>query len=171
AEDPGQNFLPQAGRATRVRWPRAPFVRVDAGVVAGDAVPVQYDPILAKVIASGEDRARALSRLIHALDESVVQGVVTNLPFLRALARTRAVERAEPDTGWIEREFLSHFAGVALAPVPELALAAAAVAEAMGLTRDGAGASTAPAASHEAGSAAPHDPFSAVGRWRQRGLE
>jgi 3-methylcrotonyl-CoA carboxylase alpha subunit len=168
AEDPARDFLPQAGRTTRVRWPRAPFVRVDAGVLAGDAVPVQYDPILAKVIALGEDRTRALGRLAHALDESVVQGVVTNLPFLRALTRARAVERAEADTGWIEREFLSPFTSVAQAPAPELILAAAAVAETMGLTRDGAGASPAPGREPEREAA--RDPFSSVGRWRQQGL-
>jgi hypothetical protein len=87
------------------------------------------------------------------------------------LARTRAVECAEPDTGWIEREFLGHFAGVALAPAPELALAAAAVAEAMGLTRDGAGATGAAVPGHASDTGSAHDPFSAAGRWRQKGLE
>jgi acetyl/propionyl-CoA carboxylase alpha subunit len=171
AEDPSQGFLPQAGRTTRVRWPRAPFVRVDAGIVAGDPVPVQYDPILAKVIAVGEDRARALGRLIHALDESMVQGVVTNLPFLRALARDRAVAANAIDTGWIEREFLGRFTMLAQAPAPELALAAAAVAEAMGLTRDGAGATTSAVAGRATDTGTGNDPFSSAGRWRQRGLE
>ncbi|MFI5370296.1 MAG: 3-methylcrotonyl-CoA carboxylase, partial [Candidatus Eisenbacteria bacterium] len=171
AEDAARNFLPQAGRATRVRWPRAPFVRVDAGVVAGDAVPVHYDPILCKVIAFGEDRPRALGRLARALDESVVQGVVSNLPFLRALVRARPVERAECDTEWIEREFLSSFAGVVMAPVPELALAAAAVAESLGLTRDGVAPSPVTATGAGVGGAAEHDPFAAFGSWRQKGLD
>ena len=169
AEDAARNFLPQAGRATRVRWPRAPFVRVDAGVVAGDPVPVHYDPILSKVIAFGEDRPRALTRLTRALDESAVQGVVSNLPFLRALVRARAVRDAAFDTEWIEREFLAGFAAVVLAPAPELALAAAAIAEAMGLTRGGVVAPGSPA-SAEANSAG-RDPFAALGRWRQKGLD
>jgi 3-methylcrotonyl-CoA carboxylase alpha subunit len=162
AEDASRNFLPQAGRALRVRWPAVPFVRVDAGIESGDDVPVHYDPVLAKVIAHGPTRERALERLTQALDESLVQGVVTNLPFLRALVRAPEVARARFDTEWIEREFLAGFAALATAPVPELALAAAAIAQDGGL--DGSAA--------RAGGEAPEaeDPFRAVGRWRLPGL-
>src|SRR5262249_55039726 len=121
----------QAGALARVRWPRAPFVRVDAGVADGDAVPVHYDPILGKVIAHGTHRDAALRRLVAALDDTLLQGVITNLPFLRALARARAVQRSGVDTEWIEREFLAEFAPLVNAPVPDMALAAAAIAEAM----------------------------------------
>jgi len=162
AEDP-RTFLPQAGRASRVRWASGPFVRVDAGIHAGDEVPVHYDPILAKVIASGDDRARALARLRSALDESIVHGVVTNLPFLRALVRAREVERARFDTEWIEREFLAGFAAVAGAPAPDLVLAAAALAE-----------SLAPAGrepSSTPGEAPSVARLFAAGRWRQPGLD
>ncbi len=127
AEDAAANFLPQAGRASAVRWPRAPFVRVDAGIEAGDLVPVHYDPILGKLIAWGPDRARALARLTDALDQALVHGVVTNLPFLRALVRAPAVVTGRYDTEWIEREFLAGFAAVASAPAPEIALVAAAL--------------------------------------------
>ncbi len=162
AEDP-RTFLPQAGRAERVRWPAGPFVRVDAGVQSGDEVPVHYDPILAKVIASGDDRERAIARLRAALDQSLVHGVVTNLPFLRALVRAREVERARFDTEWIEREFLAGFAAVAGAPAPDLVLAAVALAEALApATRSVGGAPS------EAASAAQ---LFATGRWRQPGLE
>src|SRR5207248_914349 len=113
AEDAAHGFLPQAGRALRVRWPRAPFVRVDAGIGAGDAVPVHYDPILAKVVAHGPDRTTALERLAAALDQAQVHGVLTNLPFLRALVRAPEVRRARFDTEWIEREFLAGFSAVA----------------------------------------------------------
>ncbi|HEY6867527.1 MAG TPA: biotin carboxylase N-terminal domain-containing protein, partial [Candidatus Eisenbacteria bacterium] len=110
AEDPARGFLPQAGTVVRARWPRGAFARVDAGVESGDAVPVQYDPILAKIAVSGADRARALVRLAAALDDALVHGVVTNLPFLRALARSPEVARGAFDTEWIEREFLTGFA-------------------------------------------------------------
>ncbi|HKQ59038.1 MAG TPA: biotin carboxylase N-terminal domain-containing protein, partial [Candidatus Eisenbacteria bacterium] len=123
AEDPARNFLPQAGQAVKVRWAEGEGVRVDAGIASGDAVPVHYDPILAKVIAAGATRAQALERLAGALDQSLVHGVITNLPFLRALARARATQRAEFDTEWVEREFLAGFAALATAPVPDLALA------------------------------------------------
>jgi acetyl/propionyl-CoA carboxylase alpha subunit len=160
AEDP-YRFLPQAGRATRVRWPAGPFIRVDAGVHSGDEVPVHYDPILAKVIAHGDDRERALSRLRAALDQSIVHGVISNLPFLRALVRAPEVERAMFDTEWIEREFLAGFAAVAEAPVPDLVLAAAALAEALTPAERAAGPAATPSAA----------PLFATGRWRQPGLD
>jgi acetyl/propionyl-CoA carboxylase alpha subunit len=163
AEDAAENFIPQAGAARRVRWPRAPFARVDAGIESGDTVPVHYDPILAKVVAWGPDRARALERLTRALDDAVVHGVVTNLPFLRALARAPEVREGRMDTEWIEREFLAGFAALAKAPVPEMALVGAALAELLG---GGSG-----AAARGDGAEAGEDPFRAVGRWRVPGLD
>jgi acetyl/propionyl-CoA carboxylase alpha subunit len=82
AEDP-RTFLPQTGRLSRLVLPRG--VRVDAGVEEGDQVGTRYDPLLAKVIASADSRAEALDRLAAALADTVVEGVTTNLPFLRWL--------------------------------------------------------------------------------------
>jgi len=161
AEDAAHGFLPQAGRAERVRWPSAPFVRVDAGIESGDAVPVHYDPILAKVIASGADRTAAIERLAAALDDTLVHGVITNLPFLRALARSREVAEGRFDTEWVEREFLAGFSALAMAPAPELALAAAALAERLLVAPGGTG---------RTGAEAVPDPFTTLGRWRLPGL-
>ncbi|MBI1799975.1 MAG: ATP-grasp domain-containing protein [Candidatus Eisenbacteria bacterium] len=160
AEDAARGFLPQAGTLVRVRWPRAPFVRVDRGVESGDPVPVHYDPILAKVIAAGVNRDAALLRLSGALDDTLAHGVVTNLPFVRALVRSGEVARGAYDTEWIEREFLPDFTALVTAPAPEAALAAAALAELLraSLATDGA-----------PGAAAAPDPFTALGRWRQGG--
>jgi acetyl/propionyl-CoA carboxylase alpha subunit len=168
AEDPARDFLPQAGRAERVRWARGPFVRIDAGIESGDGVPVHYDPILAKVIAFGPDRASALARLTGALDETRVHGVVTNLPFLRALARARAVLDGAFDTEWIEREFLAEFAAAVSAPAPDLALAAAALAETL---LPGGGRPAAGVGSGAAPSRATPDPFASQGAWRLPGLD
>jgi acetyl/propionyl-CoA carboxylase alpha subunit len=165
AEDATRGFLPQAGDATRVRWPAAPFVRVDAGIESGDVVPVHYDPILAKIIAAAPSRDAALERLAHALDEALVHGVVTNLPFLRALVRANEVARGAIDTEWIEREFLTGFAAVATAPVPELALAAVALVE---RERGGAPATD---GVHSGEPPVLSDPFRAAGPWRMPGLE
>jgi len=165
AEDPALGFLPQAGRAVRVRWPRGPFVRVDAGLESGDDVPVHYDPILAKVIGYGPTRARAIESLTRALDQTLIHGVVTNVPFLRALVAAPAVMRGEVDTEWIDREFLAGFVAVATAPAPELAMAAAALAEALGSPSRSQGAPMAGSGSR-AGTA-----FGAHGRWRLPGLE
>ena len=84
AEDP-RTFLPQAGRLERLRLPEG--IRVDAGVEEGDEVGTGYDPMIAKLIAFAETRDAALDRLAAALDATEVEGVVTNLPFLRWLVR------------------------------------------------------------------------------------
>jgi acetyl/propionyl-CoA carboxylase alpha subunit len=168
AEDAARHFLPQAGRALRVRWPHGPFVRVDRGIEAGDEVTVHYDPMLAKVVAFGGTRESALARLTGALDATRVHGVVTNLPFLRALVRASQVASAAFDTEWIEREFLAGFESLMKAPAPDLALAAVAIAEAGGMGLDagrravGVAAEAAPL---------PSAPFLDAGRWRQKGLE
>jgi acetyl/propionyl-CoA carboxylase alpha subunit len=93
-------FLPQAGRVERLRLPDG--VRVDAGVEEGDDVPVAYDPLIAKVIASGETRDEAFDRLATALDETDVGGVVTNLPFLRWLVSHPDVRAGNTTTAFLE---------------------------------------------------------------------
>jgi acetyl/propionyl-CoA carboxylase alpha subunit len=168
AEDAARDFLPQAGEIVRLRWPHGAFVRVDRGVEAGDRVTVHFDPMLAKIVTFAPDRALALQRLAGALDDARVHGVVTNLPFLRALVRSPAVQAAAFDTEWIEREFLTEFAALATAPAPELALAAAALAELLGLARAERPANGATATADHA--PAP-DPFASLGRWRHPGLE
>ena len=112
AEDAARGFLPQAGTALRVHWPSGPFVRVDHGLDPGDTVNVHYDPMLAKVIAHGPTREVAIERLLGALDDTHVHGVVTNLPFLRALLRSPEVRKGTYDTEWIEREFLAGFSAL-----------------------------------------------------------
>jgi acetyl/propionyl-CoA carboxylase alpha subunit len=164
AEDAASGFLPQAGTAARVRWPRGPFVRVDAGVESGDAVPLHYDPILGKVIAFGADREQALDHLAAALDETMVHGVITNLPFLRALARSSEVRAGTIDTEWIERDFLSRFTTLIQAPAPEAVLAAASVGELLGV-----GSARFSSRDDDARARA-SDPFRDGGRWRLPGL-
>jgi acetyl/propionyl-CoA carboxylase alpha subunit len=98
AEDP-TTFLPQAGRIERLRFPTG--IRVDAGVDAGDEVPLAYDPMIAKLIAHGRSRGEALDRLGDALAETEVAGVVTNLPFLRWLVAHPAVRAGETTTAFL----------------------------------------------------------------------
>jgi acetyl/propionyl-CoA carboxylase alpha subunit len=98
AEDP-RSFLPQAGRIERLRLPGG--IRVDAGVEEGDEVPVAYDPMIAKLIAHGDTRAEALERLAEALDETAVEGVTTNLPFLRWLVRHPDVRAGDTTTAFL----------------------------------------------------------------------
>jgi acetyl/propionyl-CoA carboxylase alpha subunit len=98
AEDP-VDFLPQAGTVERLRLPDS--IRVDAGVAEGDTVGVAYDPMIAKLIASGETRAEALDRLGVALAETEVDGITTNLPFLRWLVSHPAVRAGMTTTAFL----------------------------------------------------------------------
>jgi acetyl/propionyl-CoA carboxylase alpha subunit len=98
AEDP-RTFLPQAGRIERLRLPTS--VRVDAGVAEGDEVGTSYDPMIAKLIASGATRDEALDRLAEALAETEVAGVTTNLPFLRWLVAHPALRAGETTTAFL----------------------------------------------------------------------
>jgi propionyl-CoA carboxylase alpha chain len=98
AEDP-VDFLPQAGTVERLHLPDA--IRVDAGVAEGDMVGVAYDPMIAKLIASGETRAEALDRLGAALAETEVEGITTNLPFLRWLVSHPVVRAGRTTTAFL----------------------------------------------------------------------
>jgi 3-methylcrotonyl-CoA carboxylase alpha subunit len=102
AEDPDRGFLPSSGRIAVLEWPAGEGIRVDAGVAAGDAVPPDYDAMIAKIIARGASRGEALDRLAAALGETVVVGPRVNTPFLKALAKHVAFRAENFDTGFIE---------------------------------------------------------------------
>jgi len=104
AEDPASGFLPTGGHVRRVRHPGGEGVRVDSAVEDGLDVSVDYDPMLAKIIAWGSDREQARRRLVAALDETAVFGFPTNVAFLRALLDVPAVVAGDLDTGVIARE-------------------------------------------------------------------
>jgi acetyl/propionyl-CoA carboxylase alpha subunit len=98
AEDP-RTFLPQAGRIERLRLPTG--IRVDAGVAEGDEIATTYDPMIAKLIAHGATRDEALDKLRDALAEAAVDGVTTNLPFLRWLVAHPALRAGETTTAFL----------------------------------------------------------------------
>ncbi|GAA4615403.1 biotin carboxylase N-terminal domain-containing protein [Saccharopolyspora hordei] len=100
AEDP-QRFLPRPGRITE--WVEPAGVRVDAGYAAGTVVSPHFDPLLAKVVAHGADRAEALARARRAAAEFVVRGPQCNLPFLRELLDSPEFTSGDYDTGVVER--------------------------------------------------------------------
>ena len=106
-EDPGRNFLPAPGTVTEYREPAGPGVRVDSGIEGRSVIGGAFDSLLAKLIITGETREEALERARRALDEYVVEGMATALPFHRAVVRDEAFT-AEPFTiftRWIETEF------------------------------------------------------------------
>jgi acetyl-CoA/propionyl-CoA carboxylase biotin carboxyl carrier protein len=106
-EDPGRDFLPAPGVVRDLRLPTGPGVRVDTGIESGSVIGGNFDSLLAKVIVYGETRAEALERARRALDEMVVDGMATALPFHRLIVRDPAFT-AEPftvHTRWIETEW------------------------------------------------------------------
>ncbi|MGP1397741.1 MAG: acetyl-CoA carboxylase biotin carboxylase subunit [Inquilinaceae bacterium] len=106
AEDPARGFLPSIGRLVRYRPPpEADGVRVDTGVSEGDTVTRHYDPMIAKTIAHGRDRAQATERLSHALDAFVIDGPRHNIGFLSALLHHPRFAEGRLSTGFIAEEF------------------------------------------------------------------
>jgi len=103
AENPAAGFLPATGTVLAYREPHGPGVRVDSGVRRGTPVGTSFDPLLAKVIAHGPDRERALARLHRALGELELLGVATNAAFTRTLLERDEVRAGEQDTGLLER--------------------------------------------------------------------
>jgi len=104
AEDPARDFLPTGGTALLLREPTGTGVRVDSGLLEGVGVGSTYDPMLAKLIAHGPDRATALARLDAALAGTAVLGVGTNIAFLRELLGNGDVRSGRLDTELVERE-------------------------------------------------------------------
>ncbi|GAA4615275.1 biotin carboxylase N-terminal domain-containing protein [Saccharopolyspora hordei] len=107
-EDAGRNFLPAPGTVTRFVAPQGPGVRVDSGVETGSVIGGQFDSLLAKVIVTGADRQQALERSRRVLDEMVVEGMATVLPFHRLIVRDPAFVGTDGftvHTRWIETEF------------------------------------------------------------------
>jgi acetyl-CoA/propionyl-CoA carboxylase, biotin carboxylase, biotin carboxyl carrier protein len=143
AEDPAAGFLPATGEVIAYREPAG--VRVDSGIEVGTVVGTDYDPMLAKVIATGADRPEALERLRRALGELAVLGPTTNTAYLQALLARPEVREGEIDTGLIER-----LGDTVAAPPAPPELAALALVALCGEPED-------------------DDPWSDRGGWRLRG--
>jgi acetyl-CoA carboxylase biotin carboxylase subunit len=105
AEDPANQFFPSPGRIDRLRMPSGPGIRLDNGVYEGWTVPMDYDPLLAKLCVWAEDRPRAIARMARALGETEILGIANNVAFFRQLLR-------DPDfqTGNLHTGFLKTFA-------------------------------------------------------------
>jgi acetyl/propionyl-CoA carboxylase alpha subunit len=101
AEDPARQFAPAPGRISRWVMPAGPGVRVDSALEAGERVPPDYDPLIAKLMVHAGDRLAAIDRLRRALDEIEVGGVQTTLPFDRFVVRHAAFQAGELSTGFV----------------------------------------------------------------------
>jgi len=156
AEDPDRGFLPSIGRISHWRMPVAGNgVRVDTGFREGDDVSPFYDPLLAKVIAWGEDRARARAALLNALDQCEVTGVTTNVAFLERVVAHHAFASGRLDTGLIDTNRDALLAPASAAP--DRAWIAAALSEYQAIE--------CAARASSAGAADPYSPWHAADAW------
>jgi propionyl-CoA carboxylase alpha chain len=129
AEDPARNFLPSIGRLVRYRPPDGDGLRLDTGVCEGAEISLYYDPMMAKLIASADDRATAIDRLCDALDGFYVAGVHHNIAFLAAVAAKRRFRDGALSTDFLAKEFPAGFAArAALGEADRVILFAAALA-------------------------------------------
>ncbi len=156
AEDPANQFAPQAGKILHLELPAGPGVRVDCGVRVGYEIPPHYDSLVAKVIVHAPTRADVVRRALRALDDLVILGPTTNVEYLRAIVSHPAFKSGELSTSFIAE----HLAGwKPSAETPDEALLAAAAAELLV-----GGASTKTAGGADA--AAPSSPWETLGPWR-----
>ena len=107
AEDPEKGFYPSPGKIIYMQEPSGPGIRNDCGVYAGFQVPVEYDPILSKLIAFAEDRDQAIARMLQALEDYIILGLKTPVPFLIDVLKSEAFARGDTFTDFIE----AHFSG------------------------------------------------------------
>jgi acetyl-CoA carboxylase, biotin carboxylase subunit len=103
AEDPDNNYFPSPGRITLLLSPSGPGIRRDSGMYEGWTVPVDYDPLLAKLIGYGTDRGQAISRLTRALHEYFVGGIKTNISLFRRILTDADFQAGKVDTGYLDR--------------------------------------------------------------------
>ncbi len=164
AEDPAKGFLPSTGRVIHFAYPNeTPFVRMDAGVAAGDEITPYYDPMIAKLIvwddSDSAPRAHACARMLQALAEVEIVGVANNVDFLSRLVACPAFAEADLDTRLIEREQNFLFPESA-EPAPEVWLSAA-LAELLRIQKE--------AAKSAATSKDPYSPWHVRAGWRVTG--
>ena len=101
AEDPDNQFLPSPGRIAQLREPGGPGIRLDSGVYEGWRVPLEYDPLLAKLVAWGPTRETAIARLDRALGEYAVVGIRTTIPYFREILHDELFHAGQLDTGFL----------------------------------------------------------------------
>lgn len=105
AEDPANNFLPDIGKLLTYRRPQGLGVRVDDGFEEGMDIPIYYDPMIAKLVTFGKDREEAINRMIRAIDDYVITGVETTLPFCKFVLKHKAFTTGNFDTHFIKHHY------------------------------------------------------------------
>ncbi len=158
AEDPARNFLPSIGQISYYQRPSGPGVRVDDGIATGAHISPFYDPMLAKVITYGHDRAEAIRKMERALRETAVLGVTTNIPYLLAILGEAHFRNGRTPTNYLQ----THMAGWRPQPDPtEAEMLAIAVIEMLH-----SGGKSGGKIAGDGETAVQPDPWNEVGAWR-----
>jgi acetyl-CoA carboxylase biotin carboxylase subunit len=140
AEDPDNNYFPSPGKITLLLLPSGPGIRRDSGMYEGWTVPMDYDPLLAKLIGYGTDREQAIGRLTRALNEYFVGGIKTNISLFRRILSDPDFRAAKMDTGFLDRLLKQKPPEAAVDPKAiEVAVIAAGIFAALGTAAAGAG--------------------------------
>src|SRR5271154_3490085 len=143
AEDPENNYFPSPGKISLLLAPSGPGIRHDSGMYEGWNVPIDYDPLLAKLIGYGTDRDQAIARLTRAFSEYFVGGIKTNIPLFRRILRDPDFRAAKLDTGFLDRMLKRPEGKSADSSAEEVAAIAAGVFAVLGATAPVAGNGTA----------------------------
>ncbi len=155
AEDPENDFLPAPGPIDYLKIPQGPGIRIDSGIYAGGMVPVEYDPILAKLVVQAEDRDAAIARMRRALKEFTIMGVKTPIAYLRDVLDHEAFREGATFTDFIPRQMADWSPA---GRVPEMAALAYIV--------DDLAAGTLGASGKDAAPAGVPTPWQTLGAWR-----
>ena len=102
AEDPANHFLPSIGEIVYYQRPSGPGVRVDDGIVTGSQVTPYYDPMLAKIITWGQDRPEAIGKMVRALQDTIILGVTTNVPYLLTILQAESFVNGRTNTSYLQ---------------------------------------------------------------------
>jgi acetyl-CoA carboxylase, biotin carboxylase subunit len=138
AEDPDNNYFPSPGKITLLLAPSGPGIRRDSGMYEGWNVPIDYDPLLAKLIGYGSDREQAIARLTRALSEYFVGGIKTNISLFRRILQDADFRAARLDTGFLDRMLKRPEDKAVDSRAAEVAAIAAGLFVALGATEQGA---------------------------------
>ena len=105
AENPKENFLPETGRLETYKIPQGPGIRVDDGFEEGMDIPIYYDPMIAKLVATGENREQARMRMLRAINEYEITGISTTLDFCSFALKHDAFISGDFDTKFVQNHF------------------------------------------------------------------
>ena len=162
AEDPDNNYFPSPGKITLLLAPSGPGIRRDSGMYEGWTVPMDYDPLLAKLIGYGTDRAQAIGRLQRALNEYFVGGIKTNISLFRRILGNADFQAGRVDTGFLDRLLKQKLVQADGQPSPqatEVAVIAAGMFAALGQSAAGA--------LERAGSESPQNGVNSHSNWKE----